>query len=361
MDKSFNKTKFITGMRAYSALAVFLIHSGGGGLRQLSSFTNSVVDYGKQGVISFFVISAFTIYMSVDNNKKFEFKKYLIRRFLRIAPMYYFALIITFFLGGVAYYLNFFHISNDLWGLLLHLTFLNIFNIKYMNSLIGVEWSIPIEFFYYLVIPLIYLLIRHNPKRIIYILGLSFFISFFSLTLFHNFYNPLNRDLSNQWSLEKYFFTFMCGIAAYIFVSKFKKLNFNSLYIFGLLTLLTIYIFYNFPYQEYFISIWISLLIIISSSRSILVRILFENKIIQYLGEISYSIYLVHFPIIHLLPKDLNPQNIFLIGLTITVIISSITYYLIEKPFIKLGRNILYAKYTSNKIADKDSNQAKQW
>ena len=50
-------TLFLTGLRGYSALAVFLIHSGGGGLRSLGEWGNKLVDFGKYGVISFFVLS----------------------------------------------------------------------------------------------------------------------------------------------------------------------------------------------------------------------------------------------------------------------------------------------------------------
>jgi hypothetical protein len=49
-------TLFLTGLRGYSALAVFFIHSGGGGLRSFGDWANKLVDLGKYGVISFFVL-----------------------------------------------------------------------------------------------------------------------------------------------------------------------------------------------------------------------------------------------------------------------------------------------------------------
>ena len=48
----FDNTKYITGIKAYSALAVFLIHNGGD-FRKISPFVDKVIDFGKYGVVSF--------------------------------------------------------------------------------------------------------------------------------------------------------------------------------------------------------------------------------------------------------------------------------------------------------------------
>ena len=134
--ESFNSTKYITGLRAYAALSVYLIHSGGFGLRELSVFTNRIVDFGKFWVTVFFVLSAFTICMSIDKSDKFEFRKYLIRRFFRVAPLYYAVLIVGFLLGGSDYYLKLFNVENNFSSLLLHFSFLNFFYYKNQNSII---------------------------------------------------------------------------------------------------------------------------------------------------------------------------------------------------------------------------------
>lgn len=87
-------------MRGYAALSVFFIHANGFGLRQLSPYLDRLVDFGKYGVVAFFVISAFTISASLDLSDKFSFFKYRLRRLLRVAPMYYIVLIVAFALGG---------------------------------------------------------------------------------------------------------------------------------------------------------------------------------------------------------------------------------------------------------------------
>jgi peptidoglycan/LPS O-acetylase OafA/YrhL len=338
---TYDSTKYITGLRAYSALAVFLIHSGGAGLRQLSVFTDNVVDNGRYGVISFFVISAYTIYMSIDSSKKFSFNKYFIRRFLRIVPLYFIVGGVCFFLGGDSYYLQYFRVQNDFNNLIYHLTFLNLIDIQYRNSLIGVEWAIPLEFFYYLLFPVMFIFLRKKPFRIVILVAVSFFISFYSKQLFDFWYFPLDKDLANQWSLEKYAFTFTIGVLAYLVVKNLGPFRFNSLHLLILLAVLFLFINVRLFNFWIFLSVWVAVLLIFLPSRSVLGRVLFENRIIMYLGKISFSIYLVHFPILSLLPKSIGLQMVFLIALTTTILIASIAYYLIEEPFINLGKKIL--------------------
>lgn len=135
-----NDTQYLTGLRGYSALAVFFIHSGGGGLRELGKLGNMIVDAGKYGVISFFVLSAFTLSMSISNSSNFKYTKYLLRRFARIFPMYALVCCIFWALGGNTYYQDLLGVSaHSLKDLIYHLTFLNEFNYKYKTTIIGVE------------------------------------------------------------------------------------------------------------------------------------------------------------------------------------------------------------------------------
>ncbi|MBK9322819.1 MAG: acyltransferase family protein [Bdellovibrionaceae bacterium] len=78
---SFEDTAYLTGLRGYAALAVFFIHSGGAGLRQVDAFgegarslLNRLVDFGKYGVVVFFVLSAYTIAMSLDRDDTVDYK-----------------------------------------------------------------------------------------------------------------------------------------------------------------------------------------------------------------------------------------------------------------------------------------------
>lgn len=96
----------------------------------------------------------------------------------------------------------------------MHLTFLNLFDVRYQNNLIGVEWSVPIELFYYLFIPSVFLYVRKDLSRLIYLLSISGVLYIMLPRLIHEFYFPIDTGLSYLWSIEKLIFTFVCGIFA---------------------------------------------------------------------------------------------------------------------------------------------------
>lgn len=335
--ESFNSTKYITGLRAYAALSVYLIHSGGFGLRELSVFTNRIVDFGKFGVTVFFVLSAFTICMSIDKSDKFEFRKYLIRRFFRVAPLYYAVLIVGFLLGGSDYYLKLFNVENNFSSLLLHFSFLNVFDYKNQNSIIGLEWSVPIEFFYYLIIPSVFFYYT-NTNRIVKGFLVSSIITLLSSIIYQYFY----PQLFFNWSIFKYAFSFNFGILIYILFKKNILVNIknNNLILILLFLILGMYILFDFEYKDLFVTVFTGVLILLFQNQSKVKKMFFENKIILFLGKISYSIYLIHFLFLYHLKDYLYSNNPVFI-LFIVLIISAITYYVIEKTFIDLSSKII--------------------
>ena len=335
----FERTKYITGLRAYSALGVLLIHSGGGGLRELSSFTNKIVDFGKYGVVSFFVISAFTISMSVDRMEQFNLKEYFFKRFLRIAPLFYIVTLFCFFFtGGNEYFNNLFGVQSNLYSLILHLTFLNLFDVRHINNIIGVEGTVPIEFAYYLFIPYILILFKKNKKIIYPIVIAAFIFSFYSFQFFSRFYNKTNLFISHNLSLEKYLFTFIIGIAGYLLWRERKEFSFgSSLALLFHFILLASMIKWEIQYPEIYFALWVVGLVFICSGKSWLAKVVFENPVIEYIGKISYSIYLVHFPIINALPQFKSQVLNLIVPLGISIVIGSLTYQFIELQFIRIA------------------------
>jgi peptidoglycan/LPS O-acetylase OafA/YrhL len=86
---------------------------------------------------------------------------------------------------------------------------------------------------------------------------------------------------------------------------------------------------------------------------------LFVNRVTLYLGKISYSMYLLHFfifmEILRLLPKidAVSPVRlrdtlaglvfVFLTLMTVSALIATVSYKLIEEPGMRLGRRIIAA------------------
>ena len=98
----FGDTEFVTGLRAYAAFWLSLIHAGGGGLRNFGEVGNRIADLGATGVYMFFVISGFCISHSLKEKKNVRY--FWWKRFWRIAPLYYagcFAALILLFLTSI--------------------------------------------------------------------------------------------------------------------------------------------------------------------------------------------------------------------------------------------------------------------
>lgn len=343
---TFADTKFLTGLRCFAALAVFFIHAGGAGLRGspfANDFFNRFVDFGKFGVIVFFVLSAVTISISLDASPKFKFTDYLVKRFFRIAPLYYFIIAIAFLFGGVGHYFEIFSVENDFDNLLMHVSFLNLFNPRYRNNLLGVEWTIPLEMFYYLILPLGHFCLTRYQKIGSHLFIISLSISLACSFLFTRFYDPKFVAYIVHWSIEKYVFSYAVGLLLYKYLlrSRSKTQPVSSWLLLEMAILLVIFIRGHVNHEEEFIALWTAGLIWILSLRPFLGNIIFENKIVMYLGKISYSIYLVHYPILTFVKNYYDdPLAIFCTGLLLTIALSSTTYFLIEAPFMKLGKHL---------------------
>jgi peptidoglycan/LPS O-acetylase OafA/YrhL len=111
----------------------------------------------------------------------------------------------------------------------------------------------------------------------------------------------------------------------------------------------------------------VSFLVIIlnvAGNEKVLMR--FENPILQYLGRISYGFYMFHVMCIvftiHILDKYVGldndittPQHLLLYGISflLTVAVSSFSYHIFEKAFIRLKDKYAQA-HPKNEIAQED-------
>ncbi len=97
------KLKYIDALRGLAILMVIAAHT----FQYSTSFSddifNKIVSHGARGVQLFFIVSAFTLFLSFNYRKVKETKvniKFFIRRLFRIAPMYYLGIIYFLFQDG---------------------------------------------------------------------------------------------------------------------------------------------------------------------------------------------------------------------------------------------------------------------
>ena len=159
-------------------------------------------------------------------------------------------------------------------------------------------WSLGVEEQFYIFFPVLFYLIIKNLKSKNLVFWLVFAVSILSLFL--------NIFLINLGGFNQAFFllptrvwNFGFGVLAMLlFVSQKKK--HNNLEIFFFSSLLMVGFFYKIPHlPENFIIIFFSFMILKKKfPKKFILDFIFHNRIIQYIGLISFSLYLWHWPIL---------------------------------------------------------------
>lgn len=248
------------------------------------------------------------------------------RRFFRIAPLYYLYLLYHYF------FLNDFNQGNNITDLnyLSHFIFLDMLFIDFINSILYVEWTISVEVFFYLFLPFFF---KKTSKILIVFLFITILISMFTL-VYRKYFNE--DYLILRFTILEWSYYFIAGIL----ISKwnfnfFIKNNFLLLIIIFNITLMSII---NLPFQHYLMFITLILFFIYIKEK---IKTNIFNNIIIFIGKVSFSIYLSHYLVLR---YTINYFGInfycTILSFVITIVISIITFYLIEQPFIKFGKFI---------------------
>lgn len=284
-------------------------------------------------VKAFFVVSGFVVYMSFDSTQ--DFKKYFISRLLRLYPAYLVSVLIIASLPLFLSTCNNQDAFNSTWVkyIFANLFFLNflqpnlpcIFESNFDNALNGSLWTIKIEVMFYAIVPIIYLLIKRFGGFLVLILiyTISMLYTYSMLALAEksgsDFYTMLAHQLPGQMA---YFST---GIFIYLYYKKFS----DNLKLLFPISFIPIYFSIS-PLEP----LGLGIIVIALSTASK------PHFNLSKLGDISYGIYLFHFPIIQIfLQFNLFNKSPFLLlaaSLTTTLIIANISWRFIEKPASKL-------------------------
>jgi peptidoglycan/LPS O-acetylase OafA/YrhL len=316
----------IQSLRALSVLFVFLYHTN------IPIFSN-----GYLGVDIFFVISGFVITKSIFDNcekKIINLKNFYIKRAKRIIPNLFFIVVFTYL-----FYLLFgppdLSLFKEMFFALLGLSNFYYLTLSgdYFNNIfddpLGHTWSLGVEQQFYLIYPIILFFFSMKGKN--FPLNFFLFIIFFvSLYFFIINYNT-NPKLSFYFSALR-FWEFLIGSLLFLNKDKIKKKNFITLFcIFTIIVIaLTKQNFINYYLKNIAITLSAGFLILFSNKN-----FLFENKFLIYLGNISYSFYLWHLPVLFF--SGLYVTNVFradiIFAFLLTLILSILTFNYVENFF----------------------------
>jgi peptidoglycan/LPS O-acetylase OafA/YrhL len=349
LQRTYGETDFLTGVRAIAILFVFLLHSGGGGLRELGEIGDFIVDCGKYGITIFFVISGYTIF-SQFFKEEYTLKKFILVRLARISLPYYPIILLVFIyiaLGGMQFNGWAERFNNgriDLANLLAHLTYIAPYDIHWQNTIIGVEWTLGIEvFFYFALGTLIHFnVVRVSRDSLIYLGVFSLAISI--LTLLTRTW--LNLDpLFVYWLPFRYCYLFYLGGLSFVLREKYLEYSSTEdararLTSDAVQVLLVI----GFAISALVPTIRQSLGIVVEfgfgfATLALVVLYrgagrmsgLLKSRPLVLLGSMSYSLYLIHYIVILTLRVSGGVFLEFVVWLVVSVAISFLWYYLFER------------------------------
>ncbi len=337
-----NQIYYIQYLRALSVLLVFFYHL------KFEIFKN-----GYLGVDIFFVISGYVItlrlYEDFKINNTISLKNFFIKRFKRIYPVLVVFLLTTFIVIIILSPLEYF--LNRLYTLLF--AFIGLSNFFYLFSKrdyfdtifedpLNHTWSLGVEEQFYIIFPICFLILINISKN-----NLKFIFYFFILLIFIGIiFTFLNRD---ELKLVFYsplfrFWQFLFGSVIFFISLKF---NYKNRYLSYLLILIIISIslsgnsFDNFQ-KVLLITIFSSMMLFFCKDTYFYKNNLIGNSAL-ILGNISYSFYLWHLPIIYF--YDLYYDDSFFrlpVTFLLTILISNFSYLYIENKFrhfnFKLGK-----------------------
>ena len=336
------------GLRGVAVLYVVVSHLGNASLFLLPISHDAV---GKVGVWIFFVLSAFLLTthllseFEATSSKAFSLLTYIIHRIFRIYPLYILVLIGHMILGDIS-----------AMEFLKHLLL-----IQGMGEL----WAIPVEFQYYFIIPIIAIVSLYLPyKHINLILMVAMMI-----TLFYGIMFPVSvfsNELNSIPKLTPFLLGSMLALLIYGKVSPKRKVNRRGFALLIGLACLTVLLVTTILYRclskdclSNSFAPWLSIAISISV-MGLIYSVLRPNAIgtllevvpLVFLGEISFSVYLLRMFVIRFVAqKNYGLPAVAEAWLTLglCVLCASVSYWAIERPGIRAGK-FLSRKITNNWI-----------
>jgi len=334
----------IDGLRAIAILGVVFFH-----------FNIYPFEGGYLGVDVFLVISGYLIASFILpklENGNFNFFEFFLRRVKRLLPTYYITLILSFIMAYFVFepdiFDKFAKSSNS--SMLFISNFFFWKNSGYWdesntNPLLH-TWTLSLEWQFYFFISIFFYLGWRFFKNYLKIVLLTLFVLSLTLSILY-----IGRDVS-FFLIPFRLFEFLMGSFIFLIKKKIKLFenNNNIVSFFGFF--LIIFSFINFSSASN-VPGYISLIpclgtaIILNQKNSYLHHILSNTKIV-YIGLISYSLYLFHWPIVTYYSSFYIAELKFevkILLLIFSLFLSAINYELVEKKIRKLSLKFISKNY----------------
>ena len=340
----------IDGLRAIAVIAVVLFHTD---IKQFSG--------GYIGVDIFFVISGYLITCIIKNkinSNEFSLVDFYRKRVIRLFPALFFVYLIILIFGLFVYDPKSFRnlgasiVSSSLFvSNILFYKFTNYFNGSSINHPLIHTWSLSVEEQFYIFFPLFFIITKKLKNSKIKLLILLIFATSLIISILEVKYSlaaAYYLVTSRIWEL------LFGSIIALNFIPKIQNVIIkNIVSLFSLIAIFYCIIFYNkntnFPGLNALMPVLGTGFIIHCEINKEQFNVLpfLKNKVLVYIGKISYPLYLWNWPIVsfykYFKVVPLNFFDKFLIIFS-SFLLSILTWKFIEIPFKRILNNIISTK-----------------
>lgn len=359
----------LTGLRGIAALWVLLLHAYviAGNFPGIWAPLKWLMAMGATGVDIFFTLSAFLLSLPFAdairrNGPTPDLRQYAKRRFFRIFPAYYFQIGFVLLLVALGVGIGMPWSSASPEGVLAH-AFLWINAWPLVPAYVPTWWTLPVEFGFYLLLPLLATCL--TDRRWYWLLvGIAASLLYRHILLGLG----LTRAEEVYWvdHLPGRLFQFLIGMLAAFF---FVKLRFenrlpdirsrNVLIIISTAVLLALpalgwlqgnETYHGAPTRHPVLALWhlyaalcVALLLFALGSGRNFADGLLQSAPLQWLGRISYGVYLWHYPVMVVLRENMGGigavqsefATFFIAGFLISITLAYLSWHWLEAPILK--------------------------
>ena len=334
----------IQGLRAFAVLSVVLFH-----------MQRKWLPGGFIGVDVFFVISGFLISKAIlvqNDQKTFRYVDFLYGRIKRIVPAFYVMLLVVS-LAGFFIFVTFDKLAL-LYDLRSSLVFMSnqvfasatdYFGAKMYEKALLHTWSLCIEMQFYLVLPLILIYVPKTVLKWVLVFGAAviFCITHYQIVALSN----KSAMYFSVWARSS---EFVVGILLN-FVPNSNQIKSNIKNILGFLALVVLVLSCFLINENSVFPGFLALpaccatALVIWLENSKINRV-FEGKSLVYIGTLSYSLYLWHWPVLALfryycMRYDLTFSEL-IFAISVLILCTLFSYYCIEKPVLKSSKKRVF-------------------
>lgn len=358
--RQFERVDSIDHLRGILAVTIMVYHYTAWSFPNWMNPGGLLSVLGYYGVSAFFIISGMSLAIAYRNriSTGSDVSSFYIKRLCRIAPLYWLAisaaismaLLVEFFRGVPAPFTWLDVIAN----------YTLTFSFGYSKALTVGGWSIGNEIFFYLLFPCLYWLICKSLRWALVVLGVSalllVFWAFWVVTSAGDELEAWSYYISNFNQL--FFFVAGVVIGRHLragFVS--REFCYAALAI-ALVSMSLASVGARSELVEGWHRIYLScatLLLVFAVYQINWQSSSFIGRVLAFLGLISYSLYLLH-PLVRSAVNivgnrvGFEPITAFVISVVLTVLVSWLSYRLVEKPGIRFA-TVIERRYLNRRIA----------